>query len=120
MYQQIILASEIDWQIPLTIGAVGYSVVLVALTFLFFTYSLIPKLIQGFTKWKLQREGKMDMTGGEDISMSGDEGAAIALALHLYFSEKHDEESGTITIKKVNKQYSPWSSKIHGISQLNR
>ena len=40
---------------------------------------------------------------------------AIAMALHLYFSEIHDEESNVITIKNAPKQYSPWSSKIYSV-----
>jgi hypothetical protein len=41
--------------------------------------------------------------------------AAIALALHQYVNELHDEESNIITIKNAPKQYSPWSSKIYGV-----
>ena len=48
------------------------------------------------------------------------ESAAIAMALHLYyFEEIHDEENAIITIKKIEKRYSPWSSKIYGMNQTN-
>ena len=33
----------------------------------------------------------------------------------LFFDEMHDEESNVITIKRVRKTYSPWSSKIYGL-----
>lgn len=39
---------------------------------------------------------------------------AIAMALHLYFDEVHDNESNVITIKRIERRYSPWSSKIYG------
>lgn len=46
--------------------------------------------------------------------------AAIALAIHMYQSELHDQESFTITLKKVSKIYSPWSSKIYTLRQNPR
>jgi hypothetical protein len=39
---------------------------------------------------------------------------AIAMALHLYYDEVHDDESNVITIKRIERRYSPWSSKIYG------
>jgi hypothetical protein len=41
---------------------------------------------------------------------------AIAMALHLFYDEVHDTESNVITIKRIERRYSPWSSKIYGIS----
>ncbi len=45
--------------------------------------------------------------------LSGEVSAAIAMALHLFQSEIHDEENTVLTIKKVSRTYSPWSSKIY-------
>jgi glutaconyl-CoA/methylmalonyl-CoA decarboxylase subunit delta len=44
-----------------------------------------------------------------------EEQAAIAVALYLHFNELHDEESNIITIQRVSKTYSPWSSKIYNM-----
>jgi glutaconyl-CoA/methylmalonyl-CoA decarboxylase subunit delta len=41
---------------------------------------------------------------------------AIAMALHMYYDEVHDDESNVITIKRIERRYSPWSSKIYGIN----
>jgi len=41
---------------------------------------------------------------------------AIAMALHLFYDEVHDNESNIITIKRIERRYSPWSSKIYGIN----
>jgi len=41
---------------------------------------------------------------------------AIAMALHLFYDEVHDDESNVITIKRIERRYSPWSSKIYGIN----
>ncbi len=46
--------------------------------------------------------------------------AAIALAIHMYQNDLHDQESFTITLKKVSKIYSPWSSKIYTLRQNPR
>lgn len=41
---------------------------------------------------------------------------AIAMALHMYYDEAHDNESNIITIKHIERRYSPWSSKIYGLN----
>ena len=45
---------------------------------------------------------------------------AIAMALHLFYDEVHDNESNVITIKRIERRYSPWSSKIYGINNSLR
>jgi len=45
---------------------------------------------------------------------TGEEAAAIAAAIHLYFNAQHDFENPILTIKQAQKSYSPWSSKIYG------
>jgi len=42
--------------------------------------------------------------------------AAIATAIYLYGEELHDVENTVLTINKVSRTYSPWSSKIHGLN----
>jgi hypothetical protein len=49
-----------------------------------------------------------------------EEAAAIALAIHMYKSKMHDEDSFTITLRKVSRIYSPWSSKIYTLRQNPR
>ncbi len=49
------------------------------------------------------------------VSTSGEEAAAIALALHLFISDQHDSESLNLTLSRISKTYSPWSSKIYGV-----
>jgi len=53
-------------------------------------------------------------------SIGDEEAAAIALAIHMYKIEIHDMESLTITLKKVSRIYSPWSSKIYTLRQNPR
>ncbi|MDE5417679.1 hypothetical protein L3049_06635 [Labilibaculum sp. DW002] len=54
------------------------------------------------------------------MNIEGNVNAAIAMALHLHFDQIHDDESNIITIKKVTKNYSPWSSKIYGVMNQPR
>ncbi|TFU95121.1 lamin tail domain-containing protein [Barnesiella sp. WM24] len=50
---------------------------------------------------------------------SGEEIAAIVMALQEHLNA-HDKESTILTINKVRKSYSPWSSKIYGLRELPR
>lgn len=67
---------------------------------------------------------KMRATGHEPVEGSGrpahdsgEEIAAIAMALHDHLNA-HDQEQTVLTINKVKKAYSPWSSKIYNMRQL--
>ena len=44
--------------------------------------------------------------------------AAIATALNIYRSAMHDRESEVLTILSIKRAYSPWNSKIHGLTQM--
>ena len=48
---------------------------------------------------------------------SGEEAAAIAMALHEFMNDAHDVEDMILTINKVKRTYSPWSSKIYTLRQ---
>ena len=50
---------------------------------------------------------------------SGEEIAAIVMALHQHLNV-HDMESTLLTISKVKRAYSPWSSKIYSLRELPR
>lgn len=106
---------------PLGIGmtVIGYVVVFAALLFLYLIFANLTKLLNLNVKRLLRREGKIAEIK-EDQSMSGELNAAIAMALHLYYSEIHDKEDTVLTINKVSRTYSPWSSKIYGLRQHPR
>ncbi|MFO7935931.1 MAG: OadG family transporter subunit [Bacteroidales bacterium] len=113
----ILLRSNISLE-TLVIAVAGYLIVFLALVLLFALFRLIPGLISLRIRKKQVRSGK---SPSGEAELSGEEAAAIAMAIHLYMSELHDEESGILTIKKVSKTYSPWSSKIYAVrNQFNR
>ncbi|MBZ0242372.1 MAG: OadG family protein [Bacteroidales bacterium] len=105
----------------LVLTVVGYSIVFSALVVLFFVFSQISKLLNLQLKLKLRRQGKLDEATEEKglSTIPGEVAAAISMALYIS-CQLHDEESNILTIKKVSRTYSPWSSKIYGLRNLNR
>jgi len=113
----ILLASSVDF--GFTVAVVGFSIVFFSLTALVFVFSRLPKIINmKLNREKLRRNKnkKEEQVTEDDFIVEGNVTAAISLALHLYFNELHDEESNVVTIKKVKKAYSPWSSKIYSVN----
>jgi Na+-transporting methylmalonyl-CoA/oxaloacetate decarboxylase gamma subunit len=106
---------------PLGIGmtVIGYAVVFLSLLFLYVVFLNLTKLLNINVKRALKKEGK-EKIDKEDLSITGEVNAAIAMAVHLYYSEMHDKEDTVLTIDKVSRTYSPWSSKIYGLRQNPR
>lgn len=106
---------------PFGIGmtVIGYVVVFIALLLLYIIFFNLTKVLQINVKKLLRREGKV-IEIKEDLSVSVEVNAAIAMALHLYYSEMHDKEDTVLTINQTSRTYSPWSSKIYGLRQFSR
>lgn len=97
---------------------VAMSVVFLSLLILYITFKNIAKLfvIDFAAKNPFQKKKNKllsDKLKKEDTTL--ELGAAIAMAIQLYQNELHDHENTMLTIKKVNGNYSPWSSKIYGM-----
>lgn len=97
------------------ISVVGYVVVFFSLIILSIIIHNLSKALTIQRKKKYEKEGHSPEEASNGIS--GEETAAIAMALHLHFNEIHDFENTVLTIKKVEKRYSPWSSKLYGLRQ---
>ena len=65
---------------------------------------------QGIDARQLPKEEKPQHDSGEEI-------AAIVMALNDHLNA-HDRESTILTINKVRRAYSPWSSKIYNLREL--
>ncbi len=103
-----------------TIVFVGIAIVFLALAsvYLFFRYFLT--FILNFRLKSFARKRGIDpaeMITAKNMQ-SGEVNAAIAMAIYSYMSELHDVESGVITIRRVSKNYSPWSSKLYNMKNL--
>ncbi|MEI7660664.1 MAG: OadG family protein [Bacteroidota bacterium] len=99
----------------LVITIAGYCIVLIALAIMAYFFTRLHTLQDFLKKRKLAKPGSPETEQKLKVVMTGEENAAIAAALYLFFSELHDEEKYVMTIRKVSKTYSPWSSKIYGI-----
>ena len=114
----VLLVNSVEF--GLTVSVVGFSIVFFSLTLLVIVFLRLPKLINikiKKVKKVKKKKHKEEEPEEDDYVIEGNATAAISLALHLYFNELHDEESNIVTIKKVRKAYSPWSSKIYTVTQ---
>ncbi len=109
-------------ELAIIITIVGYVVVFVALATLVIVIGRISTLQNFYIRLKLRakRGEKGTIEETPVVSISADENAAICTALYLYFTELHDEEKYVMTVKKVSRTYSPWSSKIYGVMNFSK
>ena len=89
--------TQIDWSGILTITCVGFCLVIVMLLLLVF-------VMKGFGSFFTHQRKKTV--------------AAIMTALKLFGSARHDRETEMLTILSIKRAYSPWNSKIHGLTQM--
>lgn len=109
---------------PYGIGmtSIAMFVVFSALAILYIIYKNIGRFFLRKATSAAKKDQPLIITGkhAKDGEMSGEVNAAIAMALYLYQSELHDEENTVLTIKKVSRNYSPWSSKIYTLRKSPR
>jgi hypothetical protein len=100
----------------ITLAIVGYMTVFFALVLMYFVYRNIPRLINLQVRQKLRREGKLK-EAHDELAVVGEVTAAISMAMYMYLNE-HDEESHTLTIRPVQRSYTPWSSRIYNVNDF--
>ena len=100
---------------------IAMSVVFIGLILLYVSFKIVGNIAV-----KLGKKNAMKAIGITDKaeakeknlgSHSGEEAAAIAMALHEFMNDAHDVEDMILTINKVKRSYSPWSSKIYTLRQ---
>lgn len=104
---------------------IAMSVVFFGLAALYFFFKAMSRILSRDVKKQLHArsvlKAKAGVINGGDhhdqasLQITGEINAAIAMTLHLYASELHDAENTVLTINKVSRTYSPWSSKIYGL-----
>jgi sodium pump decarboxylase gamma subunit len=98
---------------------ISMGVVFIALALLFYVFKTIGKYHVNRRKKRAiktaQAEGKAVTEA--TVQESGEIYAAIALALALFENDAHDFENTILTIDKVERRYSPWSSKIYNLRE---
>lgn len=107
---------------PTGIGmaVIAMSVVFSALAVLYLFFRLLGHYMTRETRVNNKAKAENDPGKVTTEVISGEVNAAIAMALYLYGNQMHDKEDPVITIAKVSKTYSPWSSKIYGLRKLPR
>ncbi len=106
----------------LIIVVVGYLIVFISLLLLSVVFYNLPNLL-AINPGKLFRGKDKDVAesptaqpvGAKSGTITGEETAAIGAAIFLYVSDLHDEENTVLTIQKISRRYSPWSSKIYNV-----
>ena len=109
--------ANVGWGEMLLMAGIGFLIVFVVLVLLIFIMKAMG--------WVFTREHKAKVAASAQTAHAHDHAisdqelaAAIATALKLYKSDLHDRESETLTINRITRAYSPWNSKIHGLTQL--
>ena len=107
-----------DWVV--TVG--GFCIVITALVVLFLIFTGFSKLVNhDFKKAKKEKKTTTAPSTSTAAGWKVDEDLAVVIGLALALAKDvHDEESGLVTIKRVERRYSPWSSKIYGLNGLIR
>ncbi|HON17644.1 MAG TPA: OadG family protein [Salinivirgaceae bacterium] len=98
-----------------TVVIIGLGVVFGAMYFLSLLFNVIPKIMMFIYKYQQKKKGEPETASPKTFDVDVDTNAAISMALFLYLSEMHDEESNILTIKRLSRRYSPWSSKIYSV-----
>ena len=99
--------------------AIVFSALLV-LCLCFYAISKVGSLVSLINKMRSHGVDPKTITEADAVAHdSGEEIAAIVMALHEHLNA-HDQENTVLTINKVKKAYSPWSSKIYGLREIPR
>ena len=110
--------ANVGWVDMLLMTLIGFAVVFCVLVLLIY---IMRGMGWAFTRQKkakkIAEQGAAATDEHEAIS-DQEIAAAIITALKLYKSNLHDQESEMITIHRIARAYSPWSSKIHGLTQV--
>ena len=88
---------------------------LVVLSVLFMLFGKVSEAILTAKKKKAKAEAEHPHIEEHQELSSGEVIAAISMALTEYFGNAHDIEDTHLTIKRLQKSYSPWNSKIYNL-----
>ena len=95
------------------------AVVFIGLLVLFLVFKQIGNAAINASKRNAQKAAAAEgnVAAANAGTESGEIFAAIAMAIHELNDEHHDFESSILTIKKAQRNYSPWNSKVLSLRQ---
>ena len=91
---------------------------LIVLSILFMIFGKVSEALLTAKKKKAKAAAEHPEDDDHHELAPGEVIAAISLALSEYFSDPHDVEETHITIKRLQKAYSPWNSKIYNLRSI--
>lgn len=104
---------------------ISIAIVAIALTILFFIFKYMGEFHINMAVKKKEKAKKISNANAVTVlatnkksAVTNDELAVIAIAIFKYSQEMHDYENTILTINRAAKIYSPWSSKIYGLTQV--
>jgi glutaconyl-CoA/methylmalonyl-CoA decarboxylase subunit delta len=100
----------------LIMSIVGYLIVLLSLFILWILISGMSKLLVSSQRKRLKEIGHR-AADKDNLYIEGEISAAIAMTLYMHFQQLHDFENAVLTIKRIHKIYSPWSSKLYNLTE---
>ena len=109
--------NAMGWAEMLLMAGIGFALVFAVLVLLIYVMRLMGWFFTRDRKPKAAASASSEPALDHAIS-DQELAAAIATALKLYKSALHDQESEMITISRITRAYSPWNSKIHGLTQV--
>lgn len=99
-------------------------VVFFGLILLYVSFKIVGNLAKKLSKKNAMKvQGITDYKTAKDLHLGerpGEAFAAIAMAMHEYQEDVHDVEDTILTINRVKRTYSPWSSKIYMLRETPR
>jgi hypothetical protein len=97
----------------------GLGMAVIAMSIVFLVLMMIFLMFKQFSISVARNEKRkaLKISSPDDIVVTEEMAAAIGLALHLYQKDMADYENLVLTINKVSRTYSPWNSKLYGISK---
>jgi Na+-transporting methylmalonyl-CoA/oxaloacetate decarboxylase gamma subunit len=99
----------------IVVTLIGMGVVYLALFLLYVSFEGSSRVIRKIVAAKHAKDHPNVAPKQAEEEMSAEVNAAIAMALYSYFSANHDQENTVLTIQRVSRMYSPWSSKIYNL-----
>lgn len=103
-------------EIGIGMAITAMTVVFCGLILLYVSFKIVGNLAIKFSKRNaMKAHGITDKKTAKEVlgKNSGEVYAAIAMAMHEYQEDVHDIEDMRLTINKVKRTYSPWSSKFY-------
>jgi hypothetical protein len=111
----------------LEINPLGLGMAVIALGIVFFSFvvmylifRILARIFAKRLKRKQIKTNETQLDQSVSIDSTGEIDAAIALTIYLMQQQAHDIEDTVLTIKKVARTYTPWSSKIYGLRKIPR